>query len=205
MIRPLSLFAASALTIVLCIPASAVVVFDESTMGDLSTDPLAPTALDFSVGFNEIIGSVSTPDDTRDIITFTIDDGFQLVGLFQLQYEDLDIGGPGNTGFHAINLGDTTFVPSGTTAGSFLGGAHIVEVPSTTNLLETLAAAPQAGTGFTAPLGPGTYTYLIQQTGPELTGYTMSFEVAPIPEPTSLVLVGLGAAGLLVSARRFTR
>ena len=166
------------------------VIWDEGVDGDLSTNPLAPTPLTFGVGNNEIIGSVQSPNDTRDYITFTIEAGQTLQSILLLQYEDSNTGGPASRGFNAINQGTTSFIPNGGTAGQFLGGAHLDPLPPGTDLLPILAGAPQAGTGFGVPLGPGDYSYLIQQTGPELSGYTLDFVV--VPEP--LTILGAGTA-----------
>jgi hypothetical protein len=159
-------------------PALAATTHDETVDGDLSGDPAAPTPVEMLVGTNVVSGSMAAPDDTRDFLTFTLPEGQQLEALRLLSYEDLDIGGPGNRGFHAINAGATSFIPDASTADSFLGGAHLDALPTGTDLLPILAAADQAGTGFTPPLGAGTYSYVIQQTGPELTGYSVEFVIS---------------------------
>ena len=152
-------------------------VWDEDVDGDLSDDPDAPTPLVFAPGANTIVGSMQSPDDTRDFITFTVMPGQQLTGLLLQRYIDLDTGGDGDRGFHAINEGPTSFIPGPDTADLFLGGAHLDPAPPGTDLLPVLGMAPQAGTGFEPPLGPGTYSYVVQQTGPELTGYTLDFVI----------------------------
>ena len=188
-------------------PAAAAVIYDETFDGDLSNDPLAPTPLTFSVGSNEVVGNMFTPDDTRDFITFTIQPDQRLEALRLLRYQDLDLNVPGNRGFHAINLGTTSFIPSGGTADNFLGGSHLDPVPEGTDLLPVLAMAPQAGTGFITPLEPGDYSYVIQQTGPQLTGYTVDFVVSQVsetvPEPFSILgsAVGLGLGALLLKKK----
>jgi hypothetical protein len=146
------------------------------------------------LGSNVINGSVFTGNDTRDYITFTLPAGFQLTSLRLLAYDDLNTGTPndGNTGFHAINLGSTSFIPNEQTAGNFLGGDHL-NPPVGVDLLPALATGSVAGTGFTIPLEAGTYSYLVQQTGPELTGYSIEFNVVPEPSSLMLVLGGLGA------------
>lgn len=174
-------------------------VWDESVNGDLSGDPNAPTPIVLETGSNIIMGSVSTAQgDTRDFITFTIGENQALVALLQLQYEDLEIGGPGNRGFHAINEGDTSFIPGGSTADEFLGGAHLDPLEVGTDMLAILAAAPQAGQGFTPPLGPGTYSYVLQQTGPQLSGYTLDFQVVStvVPVPAGVWLLASALVGL---------
>ena len=158
---------------------SALSVWDEGLNGDLSTDPLTPTTISFSAGDNEIIGSVQSPGDTRDYFTFTLLAGQQLVGIHLLNYTDLNTSAPGNRGFHAIIAGATSFVPSGATADNFLGGNHLDATND--DLLSNLAISPLAGDGFSTPLGAGIYTYLVQQTGPQLTGYEINFQVVPLP------------------------
>jgi len=181
--------------------ASGQVVFDEATDGDLSTDPLAPTGLDLNVGSNIVSGTVTNQGDTRDFFTFEIGAGESLTGIFLLDYTDVDSGGNGDRGFIHIDEGGTSVVPSGGTAGEFLGGSHLDRglIPDENfNVLERLAGAPQGGTGFIAPLGPGTYTINVQQTGPELTAYALDLVV--VPAPGSLAVLGLG--GLAAVRRR---
>ena len=150
---------------------------DEATDGDLSNDPAAPTALDFGLGSNAISGSVAAPGDARDFITFTIPKGGKLSAVRLVKYRTLPSGEPGNTGFHAINAGATSFIPNAMTAGLFLGGDHVTTAAEGTDLLPALADGMPAGTGFTPPLGPGVYSYLIQQTGPQLSGYRIELDV----------------------------
>jgi PEP-CTERM motif len=183
-----------AVLLVLSLHGRAAIVWAENINGDLSSDPAAPTPITFQLGSNIINGTVFTGTDTRDYITFTIGAGFQLTSLRLLVYDDLGTGTPndGNTGFHAINLGATSFIPSVLTADQFLGGDHL-NPPVGVDLLPTLASAPLAGTGFTVPLGPGTYSYLVQQTGPQVTGYSLEFDVVPEPSSVVLAMVGIGA------------
>jgi hypothetical protein len=61
------------------------------------------------------------------------------------------------------------------TEASFLGGDHVDGVNEGTDLLPALADGEPAGAGFSIPLGEGTYTYLIQQTGPQVSGYALVF------------------------------
>ena len=118
---------------------------------------------------------VGSPADTRDFLTFTIPAGRQLTGLRLVSW------GGNNTGFHAINAGATSFVPSTTTDNNFLGGDHIVPIAGPTELLAELLDGDTAGVGTTAPLGPGTYSYVIQQTGPQLSDYRLEFVISAAP------------------------
>lgn len=185
-------------SLVLALPASANVIWDEDTTGDLSSDPSAPTRITLGLGSNIIAGTVVTDTDVRDYVTFTLASGQALGSLLLLEYLDVPGGGPADRGFHAINAGSTSVIPGPSSADFFLGGAHLNAAPAGTDLLPGLADGI-AGSGFSIPLGPGTYTYLVQQIGPEKIGYRLDLVV--IPEPSTALLVGAGLC-LLGNGRR---
>jgi hypothetical protein len=179
-------------------PAHAVTIWNEGVNGDLSNLPAAPTGVALVVGSNVITG-VMGGADPRDYITFTLGPGHALVALNLLVYTTG--GGPGNTGWHHINAGATSYIPSVTTAPFLLGGDHL-DPPTGVDLLPNLAAATLAGTGFTIPLGAGTYSYLAQQTS-LVTSYSLEFVVTPEPANLALLLCAAGVAWAGVrSARR---
>ncbi len=160
-----------------------VTAWDEAVDGDLSGDPDAPTPITLEPGVNILSGRMQDPADTRDYINFTIPEGQQLVAVLLQQYEDVDSGGPGDRGFVAVNEGLTSVIPGfDTPVDFFLGGAHLDPDPAGTDYLAILGTAPQTGAGFTPPLGPGDYTWLTQQTGPELTAYSFEFVVEALAE-----------------------
>lgn len=180
--------------------APATAGYDETVLGDLSNDPLNPTPVAFTLGDNIITGSMGSSNDVvngdRDFLTFTIGAGQQLGGLFLLSLT------PADRGFHAISAGPTSVIPSGPGAGdvsTYLGSNHLDPVSASVNLLTSLGT-PLAGSGFTPPLGPGTYSYMVQQTGAITQGYSLNFVVTP--EPASLTLLTLGTLGL---TRRYRR
>jgi hypothetical protein len=179
----------------------AAVVWNEGVNGDLSTNEAAPTPLAFALGSNTMSGSVFSPNDTRDYFTFTIPAGWTLTHAFLLSYTDVATGGPANTGFHAINAGATSFIPSASTANDFLGGNHLEAFAVGTDLLPGLAAATTNGTGFVAPLGPGTYSFLVQQTSPIASAYSLDF-VIEVPAPGAPAGAILGATMLTRRRRR---
>jgi hypothetical protein len=170
------------------------IVWNEGVNGDLSSNPDSPTALSFANGSNTVIGSVSEPDgDLRDYMTFTIGPNQFLTGL------TLDAYGPEGLSFQGINAGNTSFIPDAGTAGSFLGLDFISEGLIGVDMLPILAIGEYGSTGFSVPLGPGTYTYLIQEvTGGEFRSYQLTFNV--VPEPSTMAI--LGFVSLLCATRR---
>jgi hypothetical protein len=199
-----------AVGLALVVAPSTALAWDEAVDGELSADPAAPTPVTFNVGNNTVTGTVrsTAPVDIRDYITFTIPPGRTLTALRLINYADLSGTGQGVTGFHAINAGATSFIPDLTTENNFLGGDHVIPMASGTDLLPELSDGDTAGTGFTVPLGPGTYTYVIQQTS-GFVGYNMQFVIsgpAPVPtwQPWAAVLMAglLAAAGFIVVRRR---
>jgi hypothetical protein len=182
--------------------ATAATVWDEGFDGDLSTNAAAPTAVGFAPGSNIVTGTVTssgTPADTRDYLTFDVPAGYGLFELRLLQWDDVPGGGPGNTGFNAINAGSTSFVPGGGTIGSFLGSNHVDAFYVGLDMLADISAPATGGTGFTVPLGAGTYSYVVQQTGTQIDAYSLNFRILPIPEPTTLAL---GCLGIFALGRR---
>ena len=166
-----------AFVILLTSPLHAAVVHDESSNGDLSTNNAAPTALAFAPGTNTVIGSVLGGPDTRDYLTFTLPPGHFLMDIHLMAFA------PDNLAFASLNTGATSFVPGAGTSSSFLSGIHVSGIHVGTDLLD--AFVNESVTTFSLPspmLGPGTYSFLIQQTTPLTSAYTLDFVVeAPVP------------------------
>jgi hypothetical protein len=165
--------------------------YNEATDGDLSENPEAPTPLAFDLGANRVTGGVDGSGDVRDYMSFEIAVGQSLESLLLIEYLDATIPIPGNRGYHAIIDGPTSLIPDFENSDQFLGGDHLDQQPSGTDLLPLLAAAPLAGVGFDVPLGPGTYTYHLQQTSPAPTRYVLEFVVVPEPSTAMMLLMGL--------------
>ncbi len=176
---------------------SAQVVYDEAVDGDLSNSAGAPTAVSVGPGSNIVSGTMINGTDTRDFLTFTIPAGGSLEELTLLVYEDLPSHTFGAVGYHAINAGSTSLNPSFGTANSFLGGNHLFNLLGPGDILPDLAAATTNGTGFTIPLGPGSYSYVIQQTGFNLTGYSLDFVVEDSWTDEGCALAGVNGDPLL--------
>ena len=159
------------LLVALAVPVSAA-NHDEGVNGDLSTDPGAPTPFALAVGANTIIGTTGNPTGTidRDYITFNIPPGHMLTGLNLIAFA------PNNLAFAAFNTGTTSFVPSAATALLFLAGIHPDASMIGTNLMPLFVSSSVTGNSLPTPdLGPGDYCFLIQQTSPLTTSYTLEF------------------------------
>jgi hypothetical protein len=209
------LFSATICALLAAAPAIAT-IYDEAISGDLSNDPLAPTALTLTPGLNSVSGTVAGfPEfggtDPQDWVSFTIPTGFVMTSYVNSKYVSVD-----DQGFTGFQVG-STFTGDQFAAGSYAGYAHFGTeatnpdgnpVASSTvgvNLLPLMANpnfAPGA-TGFTPPLGAGTYTFLIQQGDPNTTGYQFDMNVRAVPESgSSLCLLGIGGLAILALRRR---
>lgn len=166
------------LFVALALPAGAA-NHDESVNGDLSTDPATPTALPLSVGSNVVVGTTgnTTGAIDRDYLTFTLAPGQVLVALNLIAFA------PNNLAFASFNAGTTSFVPSVATAANFLAGIHPDASMVGTNLMPVFVSSSVTGNSLPTPdLGPGDYCFLIQQTSPITTSYTLEFVVSgPVP------------------------
>ena len=211
-----SLFSAAVCALLAAVPAKAT-VYREAVLGDLSNNPAAPTALTLTPGSNSVIGTVNGfppgGTDPQDWVSFTIPTGFVMTSYVNAKYVSSDPQGFTGFQFGSSFSGDV-FDPL-----SYAGYAHFGTgaqnpdgslPPSSTvgvDLLPLMADPSFApGTsGFTPPLGPGTYTFLIQQGDPVTTGYRFNMTVrsVSVPEPgSSLCLFGMGGLAILAVRRR---
>ena len=211
------LFSAAVCALLAAAPAKAT-IYDEAVLGDLSNDPAAPTALTLTPGLNSVIGTVAGfpqfgGTDPQDWVSFTIPTGFVMTSYVNAKYVSAD--DQGFTGFQS----GSSFSGDEFVAGSYAGYAHFGTAaqnpdgnPTSSstvgvNLLPLMADPSFAPgtTGFTPPLGAGTYTFLIQQGDPSTTGYrfNMNLRAVSVPEPgSSLCLLGMGGLAILALRRR---
>jgi hypothetical protein len=183
--------------------AQAVVVHDEfNGDGDLSNDSLNPTPLNLSPGSNRIIGATEPgPNGSLtigpDFFTVTIEPGEFLHEISLVEYIGTDTTGL-NQSFFAVQTG-TSIAESTilTNNPPLLGGALIGALPGASqgdNLLDDLGLSNingvqgQTFVGFNPErLGPGTYTFWIQETvGNGIERYDLDFYVA-VPEPMTIL------------------
>ena len=162
-------FAIVLLVIAMAVPAAAL-THDEGSNGDLSSLEGAPTPLAFTLGANKIIGTVNGLPLDRDYITFTVPAGQVLSHINLLSFS------PNNLSFSSLNTGATSFIPSGATIGSFLAGIHIDANDIGDDLLVFYDTRSVTTNSLPSPsLGPGTYSWLIQQTSPIVQSYSIEF------------------------------
>lgn len=168
-------------------PLTAHAGWDESTLGDLSDLHNAPTAVPFVAGVNLVtgrMGAVPTGGLDADIFTFTVPVGSTLTAIDLVSFAP---DGPDGSGsFLALSAG--TSIDSGD-SNNHLSNL-LVSVPGP--LLPLMANPTFGGTGVFGPLEPGDYTFWFQETATTVS-YQFSFTLTPIPEPSLLGAIALGA------------
>lgn len=177
----------AAVAALLTASASAQSIWDENIDGDLSDDHLNPTGpVNLSLGSNTITGSTISGD--RDYITLIVPGELQLSQIFVDSYSGDDLA------FIALQQGTQVTDPDAPVVGDLLGYTHFGTANNTvgTNILDDIGQGDGA-IGFTGPLGPGTYSVWIQETGGVSVSYGLDFIVTDIPAPGALTLLGLAA------------
>ena len=163
-------------------------VWDEGVNGDLSDGFDAPTALSFSAGSNVVRGDVGRSGlagGDRDYFRFSLGAGEQLVAIDVLEY------GPFDPGFFGIFAGAQGVDPDVVAGGDLLGFLVIAGDSVGQDILPVVA---EDGQTFVPPLGEGTYTIWVQQTGDLLTTYGFDFVVVPSGGSGLFLLAGFGLA-----------
>jgi len=183
-------------------------VNNESVIGDLSNNWAAPTSLSFTLGSNQVLGSLvrlaSTSPDDKDYFTFVVPAGAQILAINVLP--GTVAGGAGGVSFFGIASGTSVLDPSttpSTLAASLLGytlygaadvGSSILGRLATSN---TLTPAAQGFSG----LGPGNYTIWIQEGATGTFNYGFDILIGT-PEPASWFLGCAGLASLALLRQR---
>ncbi|MEM9177732.1 MAG: hypothetical protein AAGC67_21180, partial [Myxococcota bacterium] len=139
-------------------PNALALTWTETIDGDLSDAHGAPTFLALDPGVNTVSGTMGTPPGgplDADIFTFTIGAGEALVGF------DLTALVPSSP----LGTGSFLALSSGTSISSSNPSLHLgaALIPGPADLLTSLGTT-FGGSGFTSPLGPGDYTFWIQET-----------------------------------------
>jgi hypothetical protein len=181
--------------------AQAIVVWDESSNGDLSNSGLAPTSVVFNSNSHVINGTVGNSGSgvDRDYFTFTVPTGKTLSAIMVTNNTTVS----GGASFFAIQQGSQiTTTPEGGGVTDLLGFTHYGNDLIGTDILPTLVPSANGS------LASGTYSIWVQETGgPASYGFDFVFASAPnttavpLPLATEILLF----SGLFAVARLFRR
>lgn len=177
------------------------VVWDESINGSLSTDRFDTTHFGtLAIGSNDGIGT--TVLGISKFFTFNIGVDQELTSLVVKSWVSRD-----DLAFLGVVTGDTFSVdPASPNVAKLLGYAHYGEPNVGQNILSLIGQSP-GSQGFTAPLGPGDYSFWVRQAGPDPATWDLDFVVegsAVVPLP-SAIWMGIGmlvASGVFGKMRR---
>lgn len=167
---------------------SAATVWDEGVNGDLSGNPMTPTAIVLGIGENLVTAQTSPGDP--DYFTITIAAGQQLDGIFMKEYLDGT-----DSLFWGILAGSSTATSAQPGGGDLLTGGLTDVNEVGLNIL----SLPDFGQPSLTPptLGPGDYIVWFNETA-TTDNYTVDLQVSavPLPLPALLLLPALSILGL---------
>jgi len=199
-------FVLPALTITMACTASfatKAAVWEEPAGGDLfSNDGLSPTLITLDPGANTVRGATGFTDIVdRDYFYFTLAAGQQLDSIFLRPVTEVG----SQVTFIGVQSGNQVTVnPTGGSPAGLLGYALYSLAQINTNILDDIGnnVLNPGTTGFTGPLGPGTYAFWVQDTAFGTFNYNYEFNVSGDPIPTPLpgaylaLLSGLSVLGI---------
>jgi len=179
---------------------SAATIYNEGISGDLPNSGLEPKLLAVGVGSNQVFGTTGRVTATdRDYFRITLGPGLELTAIIEL---------PGTTAggvsFIGIEAGSQVTVSTGATeATGLLGWWHYSPADINTNILPEMAVPAEGSAGFTVPLGPGSYSFWIQDFSAGTFDYGFDLVVSETPEPgtAGALLAGLAVMSILLSRR----
>jgi hypothetical protein len=178
--------------------AHSAVVYSEIVDGEISGDGLNPTAITLAAGSNEILGRMGGGSGgiDRDYFVVTVPTSLRLTALTLLP-STRTLG----VSFIGVQAGNQVTVnPMTGTARGLLGWTHYGSADVGTDILDDISTGFGAS-GFTIPLGPGSYAFWLQENGAGTVAYGLDLQLTAVPLPGALA--GFAAAlGLLRTRRR---
>jgi len=174
--------------------AQAGIVYQESVSGDFSGNGLSPTSISVALGSNQVFGTTGRDANAvvdRDYLTFTVPVGALWSGLLVLPGTTT----LGNLGFIGLQAGNqVTVATNAVNAAGLLGYRHYNAADINTDILAEIGTAGNSSTGFTPPLGAGTYSLWIQETGTGTSNYGFDILLTAAPEPATYFTMLLALA-----------
>jgi hypothetical protein len=183
--------------------ANATVAYDESVDGDFSNSGLSPTVVQVRLGSNLISGSTGfgAAGVDQDYFSITVPFGAALGSLTVLPGTTV----AGDVSFIAVQRGPQVTVPTNpTTASGLLGWMHYGSGNINRDILPRIGMGQDA-TGFTPPLGPGTYSFWVQDFDSGPVTYNFDFwltSAVAVPEPETYAVLAVGLVFLIAGLRR---
>jgi hypothetical protein len=176
--------------------------WDEAVNGDLSNNGLVPSFVSVAVGNNVVAGTtgraVAGGAVDRDYFSITIPAGFVLSSVTVLA----GTATLGDGSFIGLMAGASFTVPPTTSDATGLLGWTLFSANDIGNDLLVPMSNPFFGSsGFNTPLGPGSYSFWVQETSVGSSVYRLALEVTAVPEPATALSL-LAGLGLLAVARR---
>jgi hypothetical protein len=149
--------------------------YAEKKKGDLSDDGLAPTTVKLTLGDNFVSGRYGLKDGVvdRDYFTIKVAQGQQLAAL----WVEPETNVANNVSFIGVQAGkQVTVPPQGGSPEDLLGWVHYGDDEIGTDILPAMGEGDGAQ-GFVPPLGPGTYSFWVQETAACKCQYKFKFVV----------------------------
>jgi hypothetical protein len=175
---------------------SAAALYDETSSVDLSNSGLAPTALAISEGENQILGTLSSSANgtDSDYFTFSVPSGLELTAIVILPGTTT---GPLGTFFGVQSGNQVTVAPGALDLTGLLGFTYYL--PANGNIITDLGIPSNGSTGFIPPLGPGTYSFVLQDTGEGTFNYGLNFQLLAAAPEQGPGLAGCAAAFAVIA------
>jgi hypothetical protein len=172
-------------------------IYDEAISGDLSNSGGAPTVLTAADGSNQLFGTTGRGGSgvDRDYFTLTVPAGSELTSINVLP--GTTAGGP--VSFIGMEAGKQVTLPtSPSDATGLLGWHHYGPADINTDILDDMSIPADGSSGFTPPLGSGSYSFWVQDFGSGIFNYGFDFALAPVPETGPGLLVVIAVFGFML-------